>query len=287
VRRVKHALWAVVKSLFVIFMLIFALAPIAWLVIGSLSGVDIQTFNQARNIPWSHLWDNRQVYRFFWDFPPFRDSLYASLILCGGGTVVTVVVAVLAGYSLARFSFRGNATFLFLTFAALMTPSALVLLPTYVSVGWLETHTGIVLRNNYFGGILLYSGITLPLAIILARGFFASLPRQLEDAALVDGCTPFGAFRKVVLPNAAPGVFAIAFISFLLLWSERNIGSYLFASNPHTTTMPVWLFNNISTYTGAGTPLAPAVIAAVPCVLLFIVGQRWLRRGLQAWVVDG
>ena len=135
----------------------------------------------------------------------FERYLINSLIICTVAALAATAFASCAGYALARFKFRGSAALSLGVVGTQLIPGCLFLLPVFMGFIWLKQHTPISLFDTHLGMILVYTAFFTPVAIYFMRYFFAAIPRDLEEAAMVDGCTRFSAFVKIVLPAAAPG----------------------------------------------------------------------------------
>ncbi len=134
--------------------------------------------------------------------------------------------------------------------------------------------------------ILVYTAFFTPVAIFFMRSFFLAIPRDLEEAAMVDGCTPFGAFVRVVLPNAAPGLVATFVYAFLFAWDELLFAAAL--TQTRAETIPIGIRNFIGNYSQEYAQLmAAGVVSTIPVMLAFFATQRWLVKGLTAGAVKG
>lgn len=195
-----------------------------------------------------------------------------SLLSAGGGTLIALCVGTLAAYGIVRFRAGGRR----LPYAILLIrifPPLTLLIPLFFlwfSLGLFDSRLGL---------ILLYGGVTFPFAVWLMRGFLASVPRELVEAAIVDGCTQWGALRKAVLPLVKTGLATTAFFIFILNWSDLQIA--LMLSQDHAKTATVFL-QSFSTKAGNlyGPQAALAVLLVVPPALLGVLIRRHLIRGL-------
>ena len=191
-----------------------------------------------------------------------------------------------AGYALARFRFRGARPFGLALIGTQLIPGSMFLLPVFLGFVWLGRHTPIHLFDTRVGMILVYTAFFTPVAIYFLRSFFLAIPTELEDAALVDGCTPFGAFWRIVLPNALPGLVATFVYAFLFAWDELLFVSALTQTNAET--LPIGIRNFIGNYSNAYDQLmAAGVVCTIPVMIAFFATQRWLVRGLTAGAVTG
>ena len=197
--------------------------------------------------------------------------------------VVTVVATTLGGYAIARFSFRGKNLLFMLTLTILMVPHSTILIPLYIMLDWLG------LQNSLLGLALVLAMFQLPFGLFMMRNSFEALPVELEEAALVDGCTPTGALRRVLLRGVLPGIVTIALFSFLASWNEF-VAPLIFLTDGSKFTLPVALFNLHSGNFGSvdfGALQAGVVTSALPCVAVFLILQRYYVRGFTSGALKG
>src|SRR5690606_26687194 len=160
-----------------------------------------------------------------------------------------------------------------------LIPGSLFLLPLFIGFIWLRQNTPISLYDTRIGMILVYTAFFTPVAIYFMRSFFQAIPRDLEDAAMVDGCSRFGAFVRIVLPNAAPGLVATFIYAFLFAWDELLFVQALTESRAET--IPIGIHNFIAGYAQEYAQLmAAGVVSTVPVIVAFFATQRWLVRGM-------
>lgn len=211
---------------------------------------------------------------------PFASYFLNSLLIAAGTTAGGVALGSLAAYGFSRFPFRGSGVVRFLVLVTRMVPRVALVVPYFlvmIRLGLLDTRTGLVLA---------YVSFALPFAIWLLIGFFDDVPREIEEAALVDGCSQLRTFLVVTLPLAAPGLAVTSIFTFLLSWNE-----FLFAlilSGVHSKTLPV-VIAGFSTDVG---PLyndmsAAATLVMIPTVILTLLLQRHVVRGLTLGAVKG
>jgi multiple sugar transport system permease protein len=208
--------------------------------------------------------------------PGFQTWLRASLIVAVTSTVLVLLAAVPAAYYTARRRFRGRTTFLFLVLVTQMfAPTALVvgLYREFFELGLVNTYAALILTNAAFN---------LAFAIWILRAFFASIPKEIEEAAAIDGCRPLGALLRVVLPLSGPGLVSAAIFAFIAAWNE-----YIVALTLMTDAAKKPLTVGITTYVTAyvqhwNALFAASVIAIVPVVVLFALIERYLVNGLTA-----
>jgi multiple sugar transport system permease protein len=215
----------------------------------------------------------------------FGRSLINSVIISGVTTVLTLLFGIVAAYALARLQFRGKAAVLWIIMACSMFP-LIILIPPLLKMfsstapfewfpNWINTYQAVIVPGLSFG---------LPLAVWNLTAFFKQMPVELEQAAMVDGCTPAVAFRKVILPLAAPGVFTTAIIVFIGSWNEFLVAlTFLTNANRQTATVAISKFTGTTGFdTPYGTIMAAGVIVTVPLLIAVLLFQRRIVAGLTA-----
>lgn len=211
----------------------------------------------------------------FWTW--MRNSLIVSI----GTTLLGLVVAIPAGYAFSRYKFTGRDVSMFAFLLVQMFPGIIILVPYFLvmkSLGLLNSHLGLILA---------YCVTALPLCVWMLKGFFDTVPRELEEAALLDGCNQFQVFTKVVLPLSLPAVAVTALFSFLAAWNEFLLALTFNTSND-MYTLPVGLASMISSTGQAwGDFAAASLLVSLPVALLFLFFQKFLIEGLSAGGVKG
>lgn len=213
-----------------------------------------------------------------------------SLILSLSTMVIAVVVCTLSAYSLARLRNRFTSIVGRFFLLAYIVPSVMIIIPLFVLINDLG------MRNTYQGLILTYTSFAVPFGTWMLRAYFASLPAELEDAALVDGCSRLGALARIVFPLAAPGIVTVALFSFVLGWNDL-LFSIIFTSTDDMKTLASGLTPLMGSIVGSDTPapgglgfgalFAMCLLVALPVIVVFIFLQNWLVRGLAAGAVKG
>jgi multiple sugar transport system permease protein len=279
----EYALW----SIAILAILVFSLFPVLWIV--SLSLKDPATITEGTNfgdtfIPQEITFDN---YETLFDGgiseSPFLRPLINSILIGLISTVISIVLAAFAAYAIARLDFPGKSLIL-------AGALALAIFPAISTIGPLfDMWRAFGLYDTYPGLIIPYLAFSLPLAIYVLVAFFREIPWDLEQAAQVDGATPFQAFRKVIVPLAAPGVFTAAILVFIFAWNE-----FLFAisltSSDASRTVPAALafFTGESQFTEpTGNIAAAGVIVTVPIIIFVLIFQRRIVAGLTSGAVKG
>jgi multiple sugar transport system permease protein len=244
--------------------LLVMLAPVIWLVLSSL-----QDDRELATGAYDLLHPTFDAFTGMWQGVDFERYFINSMIICAAAALLATAFASTAGYALARFRFRGARPFGLAVIGTQLIPGSMFLLPLFMGFIWLKQNVGLALYDTHVGMILVYTAFFTPVAIWFMRSFFLAIPRELEDAAMVDGCTHFGAFWRVVLPNAAPGLVATL-------------------TQSTAETIPIGIRNFISNYQERTAQLmAAGVVSTLPVLIAFFATQRWLVRGLTAGAVKG
>jgi len=213
--------------------------------------------------------------------PFFWDAVRNSLIVVTAVVALSVVLAFLASLALAKFHFYGRKAFIVLILGVQMVPLAALIIPLYIMMsrlGQVDKLTGV---------IAMYLTFVLPFTVWTMRGFLLGIPKELEEAAMVDGATRFGAFVRVLLPLVGPGLVATSIFAFIQAWNEFLI-AYVFLHTPEKQTLMVWLAS-FTTLRGTdwGPLMAGATLCALPVVFFFLLVQRRIAFGLTAGAVRG
>jgi multiple sugar transport system permease protein len=267
--------WAVV---------ILTLLPIAWMVLSSLRNYsDIAAGEQLDGgLPFQ--WQN---YRDMWINVDFFNFFKNSLIVCSATTLLATLSATCAAYALARFRFRGSDAVSVGITVTQVIPGMLFFLPLYMLYRNMGESWGLPMLDTYHGLIFLYVALFTPASIWIMRGFFISIPRELEDAAVIDGCSRFGAFVRIVLPISAPGIIATATFIFLLAWDELFF-AWTLTSSSAVQTIPVGIRLFIGQFQQRyDLMMAAATVSTLPVLIAFFMFQRFFVKGLAAGAVKG
>ncbi|HTZ51820.1 MAG TPA: carbohydrate ABC transporter permease [Spirochaetia bacterium] len=265
---------------------VWVLAPYAWLIVSSISTKIDLLSTPLRWIPPRPTLEN---YRSLFDdgqsalsqgMSFFSQSLLNSVIVTFSSMAVCMFFGVFTAYAVARLSFPGRRASLILLMSSYMMPPIAIVIPGYFilkTIGLLDSQVGLILVNITF---------ILPLVVWIMRGFFLSIPMELEEAARIDGSSRLGALLRIILPLSAPGLVSAAVFCFIASWNE-----YLYAflyTSMHARTLPV-LIGEFTTKVGTDylKMAAAGVVASAPPVLLALVFQRFLIRGLTEGAVKG
>ncbi|KAA3664629.1 MAG: carbohydrate ABC transporter permease [Chloroflexi bacterium] len=208
----------------------------------------------------------------------FSNSVIVAAITVAG----TILLSGLGGYGFARFSFRGKNVLFVIILSALMIPFQSILTPLFLIMGFLK------LQNTLFGLALVYITFQLPFGLFLMRNSFESIPRELEEAALLDGCSSFSMLYRVMLPLVMPGIITVTIYTFINSWNEF-LAALIFMTQEDNFTLPILLSNVQAGFFGIdwGALQAGVMVAIIPCVVLFLLLQRYYLEGLTSGAVKG
>jgi multiple sugar transport system permease protein len=204
-----------------------------------------------------------------------------SIIVSVSSTLLATAVGTLGAYALARLRFRGRGFMASATLITYLVPPAILFIPLYAQI------RNLGLANSLAGLIVAYPSFTVPFVTWLLMGYFESIPEELEEAAMIDGATRFGAFRRIVLPLAAPGLLAAALYAFTQAWNEF-LYALVFITDARLRTLPVGLASFITgDVYGWGYLMAGAVLTTLPVIAAYIYLQKYMVEGLTAGSVKG
>jgi N,N'-diacetylchitobiose transport system permease protein len=214
--------------------------------------------------------------------PYFWDTVKNSLVIVLSAVLASMVLAFLAAVALAKYRFTGRKLFIVAMIGILMLPPAGLVIPLYVVLA--RYH----LTNTLTGVTLTYLTFVLPFAVWTLRGFILGIPKDLEEAAMVDGSSRVGAFVRILLPLVAPGLVATSVFAFITSWNEYIFASVLL-SDQSNHTVTVWLsyFYGTSRNTDWGALMAASTLTAVPVIAFFLLVQRRIMFGLTSGAVRG
>ena len=219
-----------------------------------------------------------------WSTVPLARYFANSAIVAGCASAVSVTLAVFAAYAISRYTFRGRELFRLAVLSTQMFPGILFLLPLFLIYVNIGQATGIVLTGNLLGLVITYLTFSLPFSIWMLVGYFNSIPRDLDEAGLVDGASPVRVLLSIVVPAAKPGIVAVGVYAFMTAWSEALFASVL--TGDRSKTLAVGLAE-YSTQTAVywNQIMAASLVVSVPIVLGFLLMQRYLVQGLTAGAV--
>lgn len=252
--------------------------PFIWMVLTS-----VKTLSQLLNAPLSLLpdpftWDN---YINSWNAVPFPLAYWNSAYIAVLSVAGTLITSAMAGYAFARIKFRGSGVLFVIFLATQMIPKQVTLIPTYVvmsTLGWVDSHLSLIVPAM----------LVNPFAVFLMRQFILSLPIELEEAALIDGCGRLRIFFSVILPNLRPGLSALAIITALDAWNNFLLPLVLLNSS-ELFTVPLLLSQFQGQYAGVnyGLIMAASALSTIPMLIVFIIAQRQILNSMASSGLGG
>ena len=256
-----------------------SVGALAWVVYTSLKS-NAEFFASTWALPTEWKWSN---YRYAWANAEIGDYLFNTAYISVVSTAATVLLAAMAAYVLARVVFPGRQFLFYLFLAGMMVPAMLYLFPLFVQMRQMR------LTNSHAGLILIYVATGLPFSVFVLTAFFRTLPTQLEEAALIDGASPWRTFWTIMLPLAKPGLITVSIFSFINTWNEffwslillRSGKLYTLARGLQT------LFFNMSTESRWTELFAGLVIVMLPLIVVFILLQDRITEGLTVGAIKG
>jgi len=268
----------VVKFLFLGLWLVITVFPLYWIVVtsfkkpGAIFSYPLTYWPEVFSI---------ENYLGLFSKAQFGTYVVNSLIVATIAAVVATFISMLSAYVLARFEFRSKGAILLAFLATQMIPSFIALGPLYLLM------TQLKLVDNRFGLILIYIAVCIPFCTVMLRGFFENIPDALEEAAMIDGCSRFGALFRVLVPVLKPGIVAAFIFNFVNCWNELFLSVTLINSDANKT-IPTALNGFITSYNiDWGSMSAAAVLTIIPTMVLFAFASRYIVQGLTAGAVKG
>jgi multiple sugar transport system permease protein len=257
---------------------IFALFPLFWLLKVSVTPNDLLYSEGVRMWPSHATLDH---YRYVIENSAFPTFFKNSVIVAGSTAFAVTILSSLAGYALSRFRFRGKYWVIGLMLVTQMFPLVMLVAPIFKMLSPLG------LTNSLTGLVIVYTAFNVPFATFLMQSFFDGIPKDLEEAAMIDGASRFKAFRQIILPLTLPGIAATLGFVFTAAWSELLFALMLISGN-ESATFPVGLLTFVSKFSvDFGQMMAAGVLALIPACLFFLLIQRYLVQGLTAGAVKG
>jgi multiple sugar transport system permease protein/raffinose/stachyose/melibiose transport system permease protein len=256
---------------------LFTFSPLAWVFTMSLKDT-VAIRNSPYSIPLDPRWSN---YSDVWLSSNYSQYFTNSGYAVGLAIVILIVVAAMAAYAFARMPFRGSEFVFLAIFASIMLPAQVLLIPLFqllVSYGLINTLTGLA---------LVYVAVQLPMAIYILRSFFAQIPRELSEAARMDGCGEWKLFWRVMMPIATPAISTILIVNFVALWNEF-IFAVIFIQDEAKRTLPLGVMKFVGdVYEDLGHMASGLVISIIPVLLLYLFFSEKFIRGMSAGAVKG
>ncbi|NOV00772.1 carbohydrate ABC transporter permease [Paenibacillus planticolens] len=276
---IKNPLAKLIVWIILLIWSVAVLYPLIWTLLDALKNNE-QFF---LNAPWALpkfplLWSN---FSYVWSKYNFSTYFLNSIVVTVGSTLLGMILAAMTAYILARYDFKGNKIIFTIYISSMMIPFALALIPLFFLLNDLH------LINTWLGLILVYAALNLPFGIFLLVGFYKSLPKEIEEAAIIDGTTHYGTFFRVMLPLSQPGLITVMITNMLNNWNEYFLGVVL-TNEPTKYTLPVGLavMQAEMQYRVEWGPLfAGLLITTIPTLIVYIIFQRQIASGITAGAV--
>ncbi len=266
------------KYFFVFLWLTFILAPYIWIFITS-----IKSYDELYTFPLKYLPSKPtfEGYKLLIETTPFLTYMKNSIIVAIFTVTIALFVAILASYSFSRFNFKGKTPLSFVFLVTQMFPAILLAIPLFLLMRNLK------ILNTPFSLILAHSTFAVPFTTWMITGFLKSIPRELDEAAQIDGCTKLGVLRHIIIPLASPGIIAATIYIFIYSWNEF-LYALTFTSDIKARTIPVGLHTFMGEYIIRWDLLtAGGIITGLPVIIFFMFIQRYLIKGLTKGAITG
>ncbi|HOJ88763.1 MAG TPA: carbohydrate ABC transporter permease [Pseudothermotoga sp.] len=274
----KYRVLSILRVLGLIVYLLFAVFPLVWIILTS-----IKPINEVYSFPIKYLPSriSFDAYRYLFSFARFQVYFKNSFLVATVSALFSTSFSLMSGYVLSRFQFKLKHFLLLTLFFVQMLPTYLLMIPQFTMFSKLK------LTNTLLSIVIIYTGFGAAFGAIMARAFFKSLPKEIEEAAWIDGCSRFEALLKVVLPVFLPNVGAIFSFCFVNSWNEV-FTAVLFIHSDHKMTVPVALYSFVSKAGIQWNVMAAGIVVALlPTVLVFAIAQRYIIQGLTQGALKG
>ncbi|MCI0383943.1 carbohydrate ABC transporter permease [Streptomyces sp. CNQ085] len=213
--------------------------------------------------------------------PNFWTAIQSSLIICVTSVAGAMLIGTIAAFAIGRFDFYGRKPFMTILILVQLLPPTAMLIPIYIQLNNMGA------LNEYWGVIIVYLVSVLPFTTWMVRGFVINVPKELEESAMVDGCTRMGAFWRVIFPLVAPGLAAASIFALITAWNEY-LFAYILLQDNEKYTLNVWLMNfTTDRGTDYGALMAASVLISIPVVTFFMIVQKKMAAGLTSGAVKG
>lgn len=272
----------VVKIIFYAILVIWGfsvLYPLLWTLLDALKDNEQFFFNAPWALPEVPLiWSN---FSYVWSKYNFDQYFINSIVVTGGSTLLGLLLSAMTAYVLARYKFRGSGALYMLYISSMMVPFILALIPLFFLMNSLH------LINTTIGLVFVYASSVLAFGIFVLVGFFKSLPKELEEASIIDGASHYGTFFRVMLPLSQPGLITVGIVNVLNIWNEYIVGTILI-NDPKHYTLPVEIGvmqAEMQYRTEWGPLFAALLMTIVPVLVIYIVFQRKIASGITAGAV--
>lgn len=266
----------------VLLLVLLVLAPYMWMVSGSFkTTLEIQSADSLvkglepswipRNITLeNYAWINKTV--------PMLRYLKNSLIIALGTTLLTTLISLFAAYAMSRLRFGWKKAYEVVLYSTQMFPGVAFLIPYFILFMMIKNFLGIPMRNTYHGIIFTYTSFSLPFAILMLRNYLNSIPKDIDEQAMIDGCNKMQIIFRIILPLSMPGITSIGIYSFIMAWNEMLFATQI--TGRDTKTVSLGLMDYITLNNAYwGQMMAACIVVTIPVLILFTVMQRQIVEG--------
>lgn len=272
-----HILGRILTYVFLIVLMLLAIGPFSWVLLSSFKN-NAEIINTSLALPKSFSFRN---YAKAFEMAPLASFYVHSILIAIFGTLFNLTVVGMAAYVISRFRFRFKGVVIALISALMMVPGAALLQPLYL------TAKNLGFYDKLYGLMIVYAAFGAPQSLYILSSYFLTIPREMEEAAYLDGASFTQTFHRVILPMAKPGFATAGVLQFLLCWNEFQFAMTLTIGNK-ARTLPVALYYFKSQFgTDYGVMFAATIIVIIPSIIVFVLLQEWVVSGLAAGAVKG
>lgn len=263
--------------LILLFFFLLTVYPVIWMFCGSLKGAN-EFYTNVWGLPSDPQWKN---FVNAWKTGAMGEKFLNSMVVTVGSLLLLIPINSCAAYAVGRLRFKGRRAVYSFLLVGIMIPSGVLGIPTFT----VALRLG--LNNTHLGLILIYVAQSIAMGVFIMRSFFISLPRELEEAAMIDGCTPFGSFLRVILPLASPGIMTQIIFNGLSIWNEYFMANIMLTRSSKLT-LPLAIANFVGQHTTNYPMLFAALsIVTLPVIITYVLAQKGFIEGVSAGAVKG
>lgn len=268
---------SVVTHIFLIMLSVIFIYPLIWLILSSLK-TNTELFMSPWALPEVFQWHN---YSFAWVQGNIGRYMINSMIVTFSTLAIVIVFSTMAAYGVQRMKWKLSSTVMMLFMLGLMVPIHVTIIPLFLNF------SRIGLLNNHLSLIIPYTTFALPTSILILAGFFSTIPREFEDAAVIDGCSIPQAFVKIIVPISQPAIITVTIFNFIATWNELLV-AVLFIGDANRFTLPVGLLNFVGMYSTNFAPmLAGTALAVMPVIIIYSLLNSRIVDGIAAGALKG
>ncbi len=263
--------------------ILIVLVPYMWMVSNSFkTNLEIQGMEPSW-IPKTFTFEN---YKRMNELVPIWHYFKNSMIISTGTMILTLLLGTLAAYALSRFKFKGRTPYIMTLFSTQVLPGILFLIPYFVIFNWIFQTFGLKMTNTYYGLIITYTQFSLPFATLMIMNYLDSVPREIDEQAMIDGCSRPEALIRVIIPLAKPGIAAAGIYSFWMGWNEILFAQILTREDVRPLAVGLLDFRQL-TKSQWGSMMAACIVTTIPVIILFSIMSKEIVSGLTSGATKG